>query len=171
MKRKIKDNISVLSGIIATILLSSVLFFSCNGDGDPIEGESNITVKDLPQKAQDFLTNYFYGEEVKTVEKVIIESSNLILYNVSVGEYSIVFNEGGYWQQVSASYGVAIPQGIIPEQIRATLNQRYPGFGVNQINTSGENYEVVLTDNQGGNSIRLTFNQSGEILNESQGAE
>lgn len=134
---------------------------SCSGD----ENEVEITVpsSELPERATNFLKEYFYDYPISKVEK---ESANgLIIYEVYLEEgYEVVFNSEGYWQQVDAPYGKTIPFEIIPEPIQQTLKDRFYGYGVIEINTSGQNYHLVLSDNQGGASIDLLFNQSGEIL-------
>lgn len=144
------------------LLISPVAFVSCSGD-NPTEVETTIPVKELPQKAQDFLYMNFHGYEVEKVEKDV--EDNIILYFVTLEEgYEIVFNTEGDWQQVDAPYGKTIPTGFIPETVMSTLNQRFPGYGLNEINTTGEGYKVELSDNQGGASIDVFFNMSGEII-------
>lgn len=149
---------------LTLICLMAGIMVSCS-DNDTPNDESVLKFEDLPLDAQKFITKYFYDAEIKTIEQ--IEQDDLTLYEVALGDYNITFNESGEWQQIAASYGMAIPESVIPEQVLATLNERYPGFGVNMINKSGQNFIVVLTDNQGENSIRLTFNQSGEIIDTS----
>lgn len=138
---------------------------ACSND-DVNESQTEITYNDLPSAAIQFLRQYFRGEEVVKVS--LLTGKDFTVYTVELENCSIDFNEEGEWQQIDAKYGETIPGAVLPEPVQATLQQRYPGFGVNQITKQGQNYIVVLTNNQGGDSLRLEFDQSGEILNTSQ---
>lgn len=154
------------STLIFLVTLFAFLVISCNDDyGRSSESENIITYEDLPEKAREFLTEYFDGKDnVSQVEKETI--NDIIIFHVDLNDgYYIVFNAGGYWQEIDAPEGKTIPAAIIPQPIRQTLNERYFGYGVVVINTEGENYHIVLGNMQGGVSIDLLFNQSGEILN------
>lgn len=151
------------------VLYLSLMFilsglFSCNAD-DNKEVENQITFEALPSVAQKFITDYFGGKE--NVEKVVEDfESDLILYDVETKDgYEIVFNAAGYWQEIDAPDNKTIPTSILPEPIAQTLYNQYRGYGVVAVNTAGENYHIVLSNNQGGESIGMTLNQSGEILN------
>ena len=145
----------------AFIILGSFSFVSCK-DEEPTEIESVITVNDLPSAAQSFLKKYFSDYSVVKVEKDI--EDNITIYDVTLQDgYVINFNSTGEWTQVEAPYGKTIPTGFIPQQVMATLDQRFPGYGINEINTTGQGYKVELSDNQGGASIDVFFDMSGEI--------
>ena len=154
--------------ILTIIFLSmvSISIVSCS-DEDQNEVETTITVNDLPSAAKDFLNKYFRDYEISKI--IMNEEDNLTLYEVNLAEgYQIIFNSSGNWTQVDAPYGKTIPTGFIPEPILQTLNYQYNGYGITEINTVGENYHIVLSNNQGGDSIELEFNQSGEITSTSQ---
>lgn len=145
----------------AFLMIGSLSFVSCK-DEEPVEVETELTVNDLPSEAQSFLKKYFYGYTVTKVEKDV--EDNITIYEVTLqDDYVVVFNSMGDWTQVEAPYGKTIPTGFIPEQILSTLNQRFPGYGINEINTTGEGYKVELSDNQGGAAIDIFFDMSGEI--------
>ena len=147
----------------ALLLLLFLPFISCFDDKEN-EIETLVTYNDLPAIAQKFLSDYFGGKDnVSKIEKDSEE--NVIFYEVDLKDgFEIVFNEAGYWQEIDAPYGSVIPTSILPEPIQQTLSERFHGYGVIEINTTGENYHLVLSDNQGGASLDLTFNQSGEII-------
>lgn len=145
------------------VLVFSLSMFSCSSE-ETNEVENVIPYSELPTGAQNFLSNNFGGSSnVAKVEKVA--DTDIVIYNVETKDgYEIVFNSGGFWQQIDAPEGKSVPMGILPEPIVATLNYQYHGYGVVEVNTEGENYHLVLSNNQGGDSIELTFNQSGEIV-------
>lgn len=150
-------------GAILLLLIGSTSFVSCSDDGD--EMESVGSYNDLPSAAKTFLNEYFNGYTVLKVEKDT--SGDYTMYDVELqGGYEVMFNNAGDWQQVEAPDGKTIPDGIVPEAVQQTLNQQYPAYGVNEINKTGEGYNVELTNMQGGTSIELFFNMSGEIVGE-----
>lgn len=149
--------------ILSLVMTFSYGFVSCSDDNEK-EVENIISVSDLPAKAQTFLTTYFRGYEVEKVQKETVNNT-MVVYEVELeGGYSINFNSEGEWTQVEAPYGKNIPTGFIPEPILQTLDYQYHGYGITEINTTGQNYHLVLGNNQGGDSIELIFNQSGEIV-------
>lgn len=145
------------------LLLGTTAFVACSNDDDIDETETVIGFNELPMAAQTFLNTHFKGIDAYKIEKVT--QVNVVLYDVElVNGFGIVFNSSGEWQEVDAPDGQTVPMAIIPEPIQATLNEQYPGYGVVEINTTGQNYHVELSNNQGGSSIDLIFNQSGEII-------
>lgn len=147
---------------LSILLMGCLTFISCSGD-DENEVETTITVNDLPASSQAFLKKYFPNYSVQKVEKDY--EDNMIIYVVNLEEgYEVCFNESGDWTQVEAPYGKTVPTGFIPEQVMATLDQRFPGYGINEVNTTGEGYKVELSDNQGGAAIDIFFDMSGEII-------
>lgn len=147
-----------------TFIIMIVSLISCSSEREN-EIENLISYEELPLISQSFLEKYFGGKE--SIEKIEKENQNgITIYEVDLKNgYEIVFNSSGYWQEIYAPNGETIPMSILPEPIAQTLNLQYHGYGVIEINTTGENYHVVLSNNQGGESIELLFNQSGEILN------
>lgn len=148
------------------VFLSVVFGFmalpACNGDENEIE--ITVDISHLPDVALQLIEDYFGGKDniAKIIEK---EINSIKLYKVTLEDGIIIdFNDSGIWQQIDAPDGMTIPFSILPEPIQATLNYSYHGFGVTELNRDGENYHLVLSNNQGGDSLDLTFNQSGEII-------
>lgn len=141
----------------------SILASSCSDDKD--DGvESTITINDLPEAAVAFIKKYFSDSEISRIEE--ISEDDITVYQVNFTDgYEVVFNSSGEWQEVDAPYSMTVPSGIIPEQVLQTLNERYPGYGIVSINTTGEGWKVELNNDQGGASLNLWFNMSGEITN------
>ncbi|MCH5241115.1 MAG: PepSY-like domain-containing protein [Muribaculaceae bacterium] len=155
-----KSYIKILSSLF--LLAFFIPLVSCSDD-DQNEVETTITVKDLPADAQSFLKKYFPDYEIVKITKDV--EDNITLYEVDLQDgYEVVFNGNGEWTQVEAPYGKTIPTGFIPEQVMSTLNDRFPYYGINEINTTGQGYKVELSDNQGGASLDIFFDMSGEII-------
>lgn len=154
-----------LYSILAATL--SVMMLPACSDDDTNEVETVVTYESLPQIAQKFLSDYFGGKQ--NVSKIEQETDNdVMVYDVDLKDgFEIVFNSEGYWQEIDAPMNSSVPMEVIPEQIAQTLNQQYPDYGVSEINTAGQNYHVELSNNQGGVSIELMLNQSGEIISTS----
>lgn len=147
--------------LLSFLLLGPLSLVSCSDDNNN-EIENVISEKDLPEAAQSFLKKYFYGYSILKVEKDI--EDNIVIYEVDLQDgFEVTFNSTGEWTQVVAPYGKTIPTGFIPEQVMATLEQRFQGYGINEINSTGQGYKVELSDNQGGASIDVFFDMSGEI--------
>lgn len=146
------------------LLLCSFNFIACSDDNDADGSEVIVSYTDLPMNAQTFMETYFGGNgNVKKIEKETY--SNMVFFDVETKDgFEIMFNSDGEWQEIDAPDGSTVPSEVIPEQIMQTLNQQYQGYGVVEINKTGQNYNVELSNNQGGSSIILTFNQSGEII-------
>lgn len=152
---------------LSIILLLFLFGFatSCSSDNEGIE--NTVEYSDLPVAAQELINKYFGGEE--NVEKVEEDQEKgITIFEVDLKDgYELVFNSMGVWQQISAPYSMTVPNDLIPEQVMQTLNDQFHGYGVIEINREGQNFHVLLSDNQGGPSIDLIFNQSGEILSNS----
>ena len=129
---------------------------SCSHDDDD-DVEVVVTQKDLPQAAQTFLNTFFNGYTVLKIEKET--NGNITLYDVDLqGGYEVVFNNAGDWIEVDAPDGQSIPDGIAPPVIAEYVNSNYPDYGINEINRTGNGYNVELTT-----GLDLTFNESGEM--------
>lgn len=155
MKRFLNYNIS--------FFLLALAMSSCSSNDDN-EIKTLIDYDSLPSISQKFIEEYFGGQEnVAKIEKDT--DQNIVIYEVETKDgYELVFNTMGYWQEVDAPSGKTIPVSFLPEPIQQQLSYQYHGYGVVEVNTTGENYHLVLSNNQGGESIELLFNQSGEII-------
>lgn len=157
-----------MKNIILKFFASVLLIAGCcslnsckDTEEDPID--NTISLNNLPKEAQSFINEYFYDYTIEKITQEIVD--DLTLYEVYFDDgLEIVFNEEGEWQQVDAPFGKTIPTGYIPEVVLSTLNQQYHGYGINEINKTGEGYKVGLTDNQGGDGLDIYFNMSGEII-------
>ena len=147
--------------VLLLFLSGSMAIVSCSDDIKN-EVDITITINDLPSAARSFLNRYFPNYEIVKITKEV--ESDITVYEVDLQDgYEVFFNSDGDWTQVVAPYGKTIPTGFIPEQVLATLTQRFQGYGINEINRTGHGYKVELSDNQGGASIDVFFDMSGEI--------
>lgn len=153
----------IFSIIVSVFTIFS--FISCENENNEVE--NTVDYSALPNVATKFLETYFGGKDnVNAIEKITVQGIDLFKVSTKDG-YQLTFNSGGYWQEIDAPEGATVPMAVIPEAIQETLNYQYHGFGVVSINTAGENYHLVLSNNQGGTSIDLMFNQAGEIISTS----
>ena len=146
--------------LLASILIigNGIALTACSDKEDEVE--MTIGVKDLPMEAQTFLSTYFNGIEIKSIEKQTI--STVIMYEVELQNgFDIMFNSSGVWQEVDAPDGKTLPSGIAPEAIETYVNQNYPDYGINEINKTGNGYNVELNDTIG---TELEFNLLGEFV-------
>lgn len=142
--------------ILNLLVFGGFIFTSCS-DNDENEIENVVEFKDLPSKAQIFLNDYFPGVEIKTAERQQIQT--VIMYDVILENgYEIMFNSEGEWQEVDAPDGKSIPSGIAPEAIEEYINKNYSDYGINEINKTGDGYNVELTT-----GLEMSFNELGEF--------
>lgn len=139
------------------MILAGFSFSSCNGDDDN-EIENSVLIKDLPAEAQTFLNSFFPGIGLKKAEKQQIQT--VVMYEVELENgFDIMFNSEGVWQEVDAPEGKTIPSGIAPQPIEEYVNQNYSDYGINEINKTGNGYNVEVN-----NGPELEFNQLGEFV-------
>lgn len=149
-------------GFLFILILAALSFTGCSDNTK--EAEKQVEYEILPAEAKTFVSRYFGGKD--NVEKVIeIEAQNMVIFQVNtINGFQLTFNSDGIWQEIDAPDGESVPKSILPEPVQQTLSERYYGYGVTEINREGENYHVVLSNNQGGDSLDFIINQSGEII-------
>lgn len=137
------------------ILLSSLCLASCSDKEKEVENP--VKYDDLPALGKTFLSTYFYGFEIKSIEKEI--ENDIIIYDIEYyGGYEVILNGDGEWLQVEAPENMTIPNdGFIPAPILEYVKQNFSGYGINEINLTGQGYKVQLVTR-----LNLYFNQSFE---------
>lgn len=144
------------------LLLGSFSIVSCSDKDD--EGvETVVPSTELPQAAQTFLNDYFNGYSIIKVVKDVTGGTTIYEVDLQDG-YEVDFNSAGLWVEVDAPDGKTIPNGIVPEVIQEYLNVNYSSYGVNEINRTGQGYNVGLVNMQGGDSIDIQFSESGTVI-------
>ena len=138
------------------LVTGATAFTSCSDDDNEIT--YLISLSELPQDAQTFLATYFPNENAAKVEKQSI--GDIIMYQVEMDNgFEIMFNSKGDWQEVDAPDGKTLPVGIAPEAIQNYVDTNYPDYGINEINKTGNGYNVELVSGP-----ELEFNLLGEFV-------
>lgn len=118
---------------------------------------AEITLKQLPQKAQEFIHQYFAKDQIRTIRQHHHRSGN---------SYRVLFNDGskinfdatGQWTKIKLRND-SIPVEIIPEYITTYVWDAYPDVMIMSIETEGAAKEVELSD-----GTELTFNPKGDVV-------
>lgn len=116
-----------------------------------------IKFESLPAKARQFTQNYFKGQSISivTMERDFFSKSYEIIF--TTGD-RVEFDKSGLWTEVECH--TAIPQGIVPVRVRASLNRDYPSLTVYKIERkTRKRFEVHLS-----NGLELTFSEAGQLV-------
>lgn len=135
---------------LIVILLSSV-FTSFAFD------KYSVDRNDLPEAAQDFLTEYFPKAKIGMVktDKHLLKKTD---YDVKlVNGTKIEFNNSGKWTSVDCKTA-EVPSGIIPRTIRTYISKNFPEVKIVKIEKTSTKYVVGLSDD-----VELTFNLLGQF--------
>lgn len=117
----------------------------------------SIDRNDLPQAAQDFLTEYFPKAKIGMVktDKHLLKKTD---YDVRlVNGTKIEFSNAGKWTSVDCKNS-AVPDGIIPKAIRNYVNKNFSGVKITSIRKTATKYEAGLSD-----GVTLEFNLLGQF--------
>ena len=121
-------------------------------------GAAEITTKQLPQPAQEFIKEYFAKDQVKKI-RMHRHNHGEHTYNVLFTDGSkINFNSKGQWTKIKLRND-SIPVEIIPEYITTYVWEQYPNVVIMSIEQEGEGHEVELSD-----GTELTFNPKGNVV-------
>lgn len=115
-----------------------------------------VTVSELPQKAQEFIKQYFPQQEVSfaKVEKDFWEKKYEVVF---VNGEKVEFDKNGNWEEVKCKFSV-VPNGIVPEKIREQLSKQFPTAKVLKIERDSKGYEIELD-----NKLEVKFNKSFQL--------
>ena len=112
---------------------------------------AELTLKNLPQKAQDFIHEYFAKDQIRKIHKHTHRHGDT--YNVLFTDGSkINFDATGQWTKIKLRND-SIPVEIIPEYITTYVWENYPDVMIMSIENEGPGQEVELSD-----GTELTFN-------------
>lgn len=117
----------------------------------------SINRDDLPQPAQEFLTEHFPKAKVGMikVDRHLLKKTD---YDVKlVNGTKIEFNNAGKWTSVDCKRS-AVPESIIPRTIRNYVKKNFPDVKIVKIAKTSTRYEVELSDD-----VELTFNLLGQF--------
>lgn len=115
----------------------------------------SINRSDLPEKAQEFLTQYFPKSKVSMVktDKHLLKKTD---YDVKlVNGTKIEFNNAGNWTSVDCKTR-EVPSGLIIKTIQKYLKNNFPEEKVVKIEKKTLGFELELS-----NGIELKFDRLG----------
>ncbi len=120
------------------------LFVSC---------DRHISADKLPQQAKTFLTQYFPGNTVISVER------DGFKYDVTLMDgTSIEFSHSGNWQDVDCQL-MPVPAGIVPTPIQSYVEANFNLYFITKIKMERREYEVELN-----NDLDLKFDRNGNFM-------
>ena len=118
---------------------------------------AELTLKQLPQQAQDFIHHYFAKDQISKIHSHHHRHGNT--YNVLFKDGSkINFDANGHWTKIKLRND-SIPVDIIPEYITTYVWDEYPNMMIMSIEQEGEGHEVELS-----NGMELTFNPKTGVV-------
>ena len=128
--------------------MAVVMCMSVKADDDRV-----ITYQQLPQNAQEFLKQHFS----KLVPLVVTMDWDDYTIMYESGE-KIEFNKQGEWKDIDcrASH---VPAVLIPQQIKSSVQQSFPGTSIIKIDRNRRGYEVKLN-----NGLEVEFNRNFQVI-------
>lgn len=120
-------------------------------------GDTPIKAEALPSAAKKFLKATFPSCNVLYVSKDVDFAAVEYTVGLECG-YKVEFDGKGVWTDIDGK-GKALPESVIPEAIRKSVEQRFPGNVVTEISKERGGYEVKLSSD-----LEVKFNNAGEIL-------
>ena len=139
-----KKIITVLAGVFAITLAA-------------MAGDKPIPFDKLPVEAKNFINVNF--QDVKVLYST--QDDDLISpeYNVALENgFKIQFTHGGSLEKIESN-GPAIPEDLIPYQIRDYVKVHYPDATFREYEVSRKSYEVKLS-----NRLDLKFNKKFHLI-------
>ena len=130
------------------LLMAVVMCMSVKADDDRV-----ITYQQLPQSAQEFLKQHFS----KLVPLVVTMDWDDYTIMYESGE-KIEFNKQGEWKDIDcrASH---VPAVLIPQQIKSSVQQSFPGTTIIKIDRNRRGYEVKLN-----NGLEVEFSRNFQVI-------
>lgn len=117
-----------------------------------------ISFSQLPINSQEFISCFFPNDKVSFAK----EEKNLfnLKYDVLlVSGIKLEFFRNGDWREIHCKVSV-VPDGIIPMEIIAKINNLYPNTNVIDIERDKYKYEITLS-----NGAELRFSTNLKLLN------
>lgn len=138
------------------IVLAAALFLSA---GISFADNKPVRTSDLPQTAQNFITNNFGNATVATA--TMDSDSRRERYDVTLSNgIKIEFDLNGEWTSVKTKNpNTQLPDNVIPAKIKQYVNTTYPDMGIVSIEHERNHYEIELA-----NDIEIKFNNNFEVV-------
>ena len=112
-----------------------------------------ISFDQLPAQAQTLLKTHF-AEKVPLIVTVDWDDYTVMYKS---GE-KLEFDKKGNWKKINCKSS-AVPTVLIPEQIKASVKQAFPGASVIKIDRDRRGYDVKLN-----NGMELEFNKKFQMV-------
>lgn len=137
-----------------TALVICLFIFSGTAKSD---NDRPISANELPQKARHFIQQFFSGNSVACakMEKEFRDKNYDVV--LAKGE-KIEFDKNGEWKEVDCKFS-AVPDAIVPQQIKDYLAQKFPQAKVLKIERKNKGYEIKLD-----NKLEIKFNPRFQVI-------
>lgn len=140
-----------------TKILTLVILFGLTATVMYADNDKPITFEQLPEKAQTLINTNFTGIKVAFAK---------VDNDLFGKEYEVLLTDGtkvefagnGEWKSIDCRY-TAVPEALIPVQIKSYVSQNYPGTKIIEIERDRHETEVKITT-----GFELTFNQSYVLI-------
>lgn len=117
--------------------------------------EKVISFAELPATAKTFIADYFSNETTSYVMQDGYPTEYKVVFTSGT---KIEFDKNGNWTEVDAGKS-ALPDGIIPQQIKEQIVQRFPDVLICKIEKDKNTTEVKLS-----NGLDVKFNSAYQII-------
>lgn len=139
--------------LLAAVVFASVAF------ADDIE--TKITVSELPEKAQDFLSTYFQDIKIKKAIKVVDTETYVEEFEVQLADKTnIEFDMVGNWSEIEIKRKKTVmPRFIYPKRVSETIDKQFSDKKIMKVSNDGVEYEFDFKD-----GAEVTINALGKVL-------
>lgn len=134
--------------ILMVLVLVLTMSMAMMADNDRV-----ISFDQLPAQAQTLLKTHF-AEKVPLIVTVDWDDYTVMYKS---GE-KLEFDKKGNWKKINCKSS-AVPTVLIPEQIKASVKQAFPGASVIKIDRDRRGYDVKLN-----NGMELEFNKKFQMV-------
>lgn len=137
--------------ITLTLCLFALLGIAKADDDKP------ITINELPQKAREFIKQYFSKNAVSyaKMEKDFWDKKYDVVF---VNGDKIEFDKNGQWEEIDCKFTV-VPDTLIPNQIKDYVTNQFPRTKVLKIERNQKGFEVKLN-----NKLEIKFNPTFQVI-------
>ena len=116
-----------------------------------------VKVTDLPQTAQQFISDHFSGHKVAMakMDSELFEKSYEVIF--TNGD-KVEFDGKGNWTELKCKYS-QVPVRLIPQAIKKYVNENYPSAKVIEMERDRSEYDVKLST-----GLEITFNKKFQVI-------
>ena len=139
-----------MKSIKVILLLAAMMLMGFNAKADH---DQVITFDQMPELAQAFHKQYFTGK----VPLVVTMDWDDYTIRYESGE-KVEFNKQGDWKEIDCRASM-VPQELIPEQIKASIANSFPGAIILKIDRNRRGYEVKLN-----NGLEVEFSPTFQVI-------